>query len=133
MSSQNQHFLLFWLGTLGGLAAAFLLFLPSVRYGLVWDDATVLEPLRSFRQLKDFLYQRLYRHHRVNRTSVKSERIIKSIFEAYCQEPAILPPHILAQSETRSLKRVICDYIAGMTDRFAIQEYQRIFDPMTRA
>ncbi|GIW43695.1 MAG: membrane protein [Candidatus Binatia bacterium] len=55
MSSQNQHFRLFWLGTLGSVATALLLFLPSIRYGLVWDDATVLEQLRSFRQLKDFL------------------------------------------------------------------------------
>lgn len=97
----------------------------------------ILEFSESFtqynRQLKDFLFQRLYRHYHVNRTAVKSERIIKALFEAYWQEPGILPPHIIAQAETQHLKRVICDYIAGMTDRFAIQEYQRIFDPLTRA
>ena len=85
------------------------------------------------RELKDFLYNHLYRHHRVNRTAVKSERMLTALFETYLNVPHILPPHIRNQYEKRSLKRIICDYIAGMTDRYAIQEYQRIFDPDTRA
>jgi dGTPase len=107
-----------------------VLALQSLPYPIIEFSETFIQ---YNRELKDFLFQRLYRHHHVNRTAVKSERIIKALFETYLQEPGILPPHIIAQAEKQSLKRVICDYIAGMTDRFAIQEYQRIFDPLTRA
>lgn len=81
------------------------------------------------RQLKDFLYQNLYRHWRVVRMAVKAERIISDLFKAYHDEPTILPGHILGLIEDRGLERTICDYIAGMTDRFAIDEHRRLFDP----
>jgi dGTPase len=84
---------------------------------------------RRNRELKDFLYTKLYRHFRVVRQSVKAERIITSLFEAYRGTPAILPHHVQATISERGLERTICDYIAGMTDRFAIEEYQRLFDP----
>jgi len=86
---------------------------------------------RRNRQLKDFLYTHLYRHHRVIRMAVKAERIITNLFTAYQYEPAILPLHVQNWIETRSLERTICDYIAGMTDRFALQEHNRLFDPST--
>ena len=84
------------------------------------------------RQLKDFLYNNLYRHHRVVRMQVKAERIISDLFAAYQSEPAILPRHIQELIEKRGLERTICDYIAGMTDRFAIQEHQKLFDPTVK-
>jgi len=84
------------------------------------------------RQLKDFLYNNLYRHHRVVRMAVKAERIISDLFRAYQREPAILPDHIRDWIEERGLERTICDYIAGMTDRFAVEEYQKLFDPVMR-
>ena len=84
---------------------------------------------RRNRQLKDFLYQNLYRHYRVVRMAVKSEKIITDLFKAYLAEPTILPYHIQALIPDYGVERVICDYIAGMTDRFAIQEYQKLFDP----
>ncbi|MEN6524511.1 MAG: deoxyguanosinetriphosphate triphosphohydrolase [Anaerolineaceae bacterium] len=88
------------------------------------------EPMHTRnRQLKDFLYSRLYRHYRVVRMAVKAERIITELFHAYQDEPTILPPHIQEQSQERGLERTICDYIAGMTDRFAIEEHQKLFDP----
>lgn len=87
---------------------------------------------RRNRELKDFLYANLYRHHRVIRMSVKAEQIIASLFIAYSREPMILPENFRAQIETFSLERVICDYIAGMTDRFAIEEHQKLFDPAVR-
>jgi dGTPase len=85
------------------------------------------------RELKDFLYQNLYRHYRVKRVAVKTERILSDLFHAYLEEPAILPDHIHSRFAECSQERVVCDYIAGMTDRFAIQEHHRIFDPDTRA
>lgn len=88
---------------------------------------------RRNRQIKDFLYKNLYRHSRVVRMAVKAERIITDLFKAYRSEPAILPYHIREQIEERGQERTICDYIAGMTDRFAVDEYQKLFDPLTKS
>ena len=87
---------------------------------------------RRNRELKDFLYTNLYRHHRVMRMAVKAERIITDLFNAYCETPVILPIHVQSTIEERGLYRTVCDYIAGMTDRFAIEEYQKLFDPLLR-
>jgi dGTPase len=84
---------------------------------------------RRNRQLKDFLYANMYRHHRVVRMAVKAERIIMDLFHAYQSEPSMLPQHVQDLIEPRGLERIICDYIAGMTDRFALQEYNKLFDP----
>jgi dGTPase len=84
------------------------------------------------RQLKDFLYQNLYRHYRVMRMAVKAERIIGDLFHAYLDEPLILPRHIQVLIPERGAERVVCDYIAGMTDRFAIEEYSKLFDPLEK-
>ncbi len=84
---------------------------------------------RRNRQLKDFLYNNLYRHHRVVRMQVKAERVVSDLFDSYQQEPAILPRHIKELTEEYGLERTICDYIAGMTDRFAIDEHDKLFNP----
>jgi dGTPase len=86
------------------------------------------------RELKDFLYERLYTHYRVTRMTQKADRIMSSLFEVYTQEPKQLPPHVTARSreDGDSMARVIADYIAGMTDRFAVQEYKKLFDPEER-
>jgi dGTPase len=83
---------------------------------------------RRNRELKDFLYSNLYRHHRVVRMAVKAERILRDLFNSYKTEPAILPQHIQEAIEERGLERTITDYIAGMTDRFALEEHQKLFD-----
>jgi dGTPase len=84
---------------------------------------------RRNRQMKDFLYANMYRNHRVVRMAVKAERIITGLFKAYQSEPEMLPKHIQRLIETRDLERIICDYIAGMTDRFALQEHSKLYDP----
>jgi dGTPase len=84
---------------------------------------------RRNRELKDFLYSHLYRHWRVVRMAVKAERIVTDLFNAYLSEPTILPPHVQSLIDEHGLERTICDYIAGMTDRYAIEEYQKMFDP----
>ncbi len=84
---------------------------------------------RRNRELKDFLYANLYRHYRVMRMAVKAEHIISALFEAYCSEPMILPKHIQDLIPERTLERTVADYIAGMTDRFAIEEHTKLFDP----
>ncbi|MEM7531329.1 MAG: deoxyguanosinetriphosphate triphosphohydrolase [Chloroflexota bacterium] len=100
-------------------------------------------------ELRRYLYNRFYRHHRVMRMSVKAGRLITDLYQAYVNEPLQLPTEIQQQyalsvnAQTTplttpiidqasinqsKLARVICDYIAGMTDRYAIQEHQRLFD-----
>ncbi|GAB4574865.1 MAG: deoxyguanosinetriphosphate triphosphohydrolase [Anaerolineae bacterium] len=87
---------------------------------------------RMNRELKDLLYSKLYRHYRVVRMAAKAERFITDLFNEYIRVPEQLPDSVQAQLEHRSLHRVVCDYIAGMTDRYALQEHQRLFDPFTR-
>lgn len=87
---------------------------------------------RRNRQLKDFLYKNLYRHHRVVRMAVKAERIISDLFHAYLSEPEMLPDHVQEWANDRSIQRTVCDYIAGMTDRYAVEEHQKLFDPLMK-
>jgi len=86
------------------------------------------EARRRNRELKDFLYKNLYRHYRVMRMAVKAERIITALFEAFCSEPSILPKHVQELIPERGLERTVCDHIAGMTDRYATDEHQKLFD-----
>lgn len=87
---------------------------------------------RRNRELKDFLYKKLYRNYRVVRMSVKAEKLISDMFNAYRSEPAMLPDHVQFFIEKRGLERTICDYIAGMTDRYAIEEHQKLFNPLEK-
>lgn len=83
------------------------------------------------RELKRFLYERFYRHYRVARMAAKADRTIRALFSAFVEEPAQLPPETQANisDRGRNLHRTVCDYIAGMTDRYAIAEHRRLFDP----
>jgi len=82
--------------------------------------------------LKNFLYDQMYRNYRVARMSEKAYRYLRELFEAYIREPAQLPPEVQSHVERRGLHRAIADYLAGMTDRYALFEWQRLFDPFTR-
>ncbi|MDI6770743.1 MAG: deoxyguanosinetriphosphate triphosphohydrolase [Anaerolineales bacterium] len=82
---------------------------------------------RRNRELKDLLYAKLYRHYRVVRMQTKAERILSDLFNAYHLEPAILPDHVQVWIDKRGLERTICDYIAGMTDRYAVDEHTKLF------
>ncbi|MEJ5247136.1 deoxyguanosinetriphosphate triphosphohydrolase [Caldilinea sp.] len=86
-------------------------------------------------ELKQYLFQHFYRHHRVVRMAVKATRTLTQLFEAYINEPRQLPDEIQrrAASSAEGLHRVVCDYLAGMTDRYAIQEYRRLYDIEVRA
>jgi dGTPase len=85
------------------------------------------------RALKDFLYERMYRHYRLMRMQNKAERFVEQIYEAYVQEPAMLPEKTQAKITGSFPHRVIADYVAGMTDRYALQEWEKLFDPYQRA
>jgi len=83
-------------------------------------------------ELEAFLLRRVYRHYRVVRMTTKAKRFLKRIFEAYQTNPDMLPPDHRARAEAEGLERVIADYIAAMTDRFAQDEYQRLYEPFER-
>jgi dGTPase len=84
------------------------------------------------RELKDFLYKNLYRHWRVMRMASKAHRFLTQLVHLYVADPMLLPWETQARLESETIQRVVCDYIAGMTDRYALQEYQKLFDPMER-
>jgi len=85
------------------------------------------------RQLKDFLMAQLYTHVRVTRMGMKAKTVITGLFETYLEEPRQMPPHVHAQIARGDDKaRVIADYVAGMTDRFALDEYKKLFDPLEK-
>ena len=83
------------------------------------------------RQLARFLLERFYRHHRVLRMAAKAERILGDLWRAYAADPRQLPPHVLERARGEPEERAIADYVAGMTDRFAMDEHDRLFDPHT--
>jgi dGTPase len=87
---------------------------------------------RMNQQLKSFLFQNMYQHHRVVRMQTKAERILEDLFGAYIQNPAILPAEVQDRARVGDLHRTVCDYVAGMTDRFAQEEHRKLFDPLTR-
>ncbi len=87
---------------------------------------------RLNRQLKDFLFENMYRHFRVVRMAKRAERFVEQIFASYVQEPRQLPRIYQARLAESDVQRVVADYIAAMTDRGALLEYRRLFDPLMR-
>jgi dGTPase len=98
------------------------------------DDVRAAPPIVAFsaemhelnRELKAFLRTHLYRHYRVMRMSAKSQRIIDDLFNIFMKDPRLLPPQFNSTAE-HVHARSVADYIAGMTDRYAIREHRRIF------
>ncbi len=90
--------------------------------------------------LKKFLYDNMYRHYRVSRMAAKGERILNNLFDAYVEDPRQLSPKFRQRVERaagtpdseRVLRQVVCDYLAGMTDRYAMLEYRKMFDPFEK-
>ena len=99
------------------------------------DDVRNATPLIAFSDqmrgeavlLKRFLQQNLYKHYQVNRMTSKARRIISELFAAFVAEPILLPPAYQGSPDDISQARKIADYIAGMTDRYAMREYRRLF------
>jgi dGTPase len=95
-------------------------------------------PALSERQgaLRAFLYERMYKHYRVNRMRSKAKRVLKDLFEVFLAEPQTLPPPWRDQAEACDVlarARFVCDYIAGMTDTYALEEHRRLFDTRSLA
>ena len=81
-------------------------------------------------RLRAFLYERMYKHYRVNRTRVFARRVISDLFVLFSQDPNILEPQwqdrVFAKESETGRQRVVCDYISGMTDEFALSEHRRL-------
>ncbi|MGV7928784.1 MAG: deoxyguanosinetriphosphate triphosphohydrolase [Spirochaetota bacterium] len=84
------------------------------------------------RELKDFLKKNLYRHYRVVRMSIKAQKVINDLFTLYFEHPNALPESYFNRIESDGIRQTISDYIAGMTDRYALEEHQKLTDPMIR-
>ena len=95
-----------------------------VSFSSTWEE--------KYNLLKQFLSEKMYHHYRVIRMAEKARRAIEALFGVYIKEPKQLPPSARRFLREESLERLVCDYIAGMTDRFALEEYKKLFDPYTR-
>jgi len=99
----------------------------NLGHALVAFSRPMLEDLGA---LREFLMNRMYRHWRVNRTRSQARRILAEMFQLFMAEPDVLPSEWFARSQNRDeagRARVVCDYIAGMTDRYAIEEHRKLF------
>ena len=99
---------------------------PLIRFSEAMADAN--------RELKGFLRRNLYQHYRVHRMTDKARRILKALFDAFMTDPKLLKPEhqarirqLEAEAGESGRARAVADYIAGMTDRYAITEHRRIF------
>jgi dGTPase len=91
-------------------------------------------------ELKRFLRDRMYRHYRVLRMTNKAQQVVQSLFEAFMSVPELMPPEYQlaaakghAELGEAGRARIVADYIAGMTDRYAVLEHERMFDPAQRS
>ena len=83
-------------------------------------------------ELKAFLQKNVYQHYKVERMRVKAERYVTLLFSTFKDNPTLLPQKYRERIVVESKERVICDYIAGMTDRYALDEYKKLFEPYER-
>jgi len=87
-------------------------------------------------EMKRYLFKHMYHHYRVVRMATKATRVIHELFSAYMENPAMLPPGAIAQlreaNDEIKRARAIADYIASMTDRYALDEHNRLFDMHAR-
>jgi dGTPase len=85
---------------------------------------------RELDVLRGFLTARVYRHPRIDRIMGEAEGVVRDLFKRYRDDPAVLPPEWRDQAprEASAYARHIADFIAGMTDRFALAEHRRLFD-----
>ncbi len=94
----------------------------------------------KLRGLKEFLFEKMYHHYRVLRMAAKGERILHSLFDVYTEDTRQLSPKFRQRIErtpdtadqSRVVRQVVCDYVAGMTDRYAMLEYRKLFDPFEK-
>ncbi len=80
-------------------------------------------------ELKAFLYENFYFHYRLIRMSRKANLVLASLYQAYTETPTMLPPDVQREAEEEGIERALSDYLSGMTDRYANDEYRKLFIP----
>ncbi|MCZ6793755.1 MAG: deoxyguanosinetriphosphate triphosphohydrolase, partial [Planctomycetota bacterium] len=83
-------------------------------------------------EMRTFLGERLYHHYRTLKMAGKARRFLREMFREYARDPRQLPPAYQEVVESEGVERAICDFLAGMTDRYCQEEYQRLFHPFER-
>ncbi len=83
-------------------------------------------------ELQDFLFKNVYLHYRVSRMAKKAKRFLEELFVEYVKNSGQMPPRFQQWGEEAGIQRAVCDYIAGMTDRYAQEEYKKLFYPFER-
>ncbi|MEW5895253.1 MAG: deoxyguanosinetriphosphate triphosphohydrolase [Candidatus Omnitrophota bacterium] len=116
--------------------------LPGLNFSSAEDVKVYRQPVISFSnqmkalrdELQSLLFNKLYNHYRVLRMTNKAKRIIKALFDVYLKEPNQLPPEVYPRTGCSEEEEylIICNYIAGMTDRSAMDEHKRFFDAYTK-
>jgi dGTPase len=96
---------------------------------LLVEPSPALRALKA--ELEQFLARRVYNHYRVQRMAVKGGRIIRQLFDEFCRAPRLLPDRYSRRIGAQRPERTVCDYVAGMTDRYAQDEFLRLFQPYT--
>ncbi|MDA0999304.1 MAG: deoxyguanosinetriphosphate triphosphohydrolase [bacterium] len=81
------------------------------------------------RELKNFLMERMYRNPQVIHLEDEARHVLTDLFESYVNDPSRMPVHVAQRREKDGRHRMVCDYIAGMTDRFALQQHEKLFGP----
>ncbi len=106
------------------------------------DDVRALDhPVAAFsdamaandKALKSFLFNRMYRHYKVNRMTAKAKRVVRDLFDQFFEDPDCLPDEWRGRADgagTPRTARVVADYIAGMTDGYALREHSRLFQAL---
>lgn len=98
----------------------------ALRSALLVVDETVDA---EFAAIESLLLHSLYRHEKLARMDARARRIIAAVWEAFVADPSQLPPRYVRRVDQEGVKRVVADYVAGMTDRFCLREHRRMFDP----
>ena len=95
-----------------------------------FSDATFAE----LKVIREFLHRRMYRHWAVQRMRRKARRVVEELFSTFAEAPELMPAewNACAALDATARARVVADYIAGMTDRFALQEHRKLSDPMVK-
>ncbi|HQV69976.1 MAG TPA: deoxyguanosinetriphosphate triphosphohydrolase [Thermoflexales bacterium] len=106
--------------------------IDDVRASKDWMVAFPSQDEQMNKEHKKFLFQNMYMHPRVLRMHTKSSRVLEDLWKAYLDEPRILPKEVQGNIQSQGVYRVVCDYIAGMTDRYALDEHARLYDPHER-
>lgn len=111
------------------LASARVTSLEQVRQadGPLVGFSREVQTLKS--ELEDYLRRQVYQHHRVERMAAKGRRIVRQLFDEFCRTPRLMPERYARRAQAGRIERTVCDYLAGMTDRYAQEECLRLFQP----